>query len=567
VPAVNLEVGFLPQKAKRFPGPIELVSSFRSNAISERERELSMRFFWAFCICLLIYSGRVHAAPVVNSEMSAGRAQVCAQIVAHDFSNVEEAPTQITSSNFVPEAGDAPAFCKIEGYVSPQIGFELQLPTSNWNGKFLEVGCAGTCGIVWTGWCAGPLGKGYACIGSDMGHKGTSTDGLWAYNNVQAELDWAFRATHVVALAGKAIAENYFGRPPAKSYFLGCSTGGRQGLMEAQRFPWDFDGVIAGAPAIDSPGGRMRQLWDLHSLLDNERKPLFDDEALQVLHEGAMAACDRDDRIVDGIISDPSHCKFDPSTLACKRSGQSKCLTQAQIQAAKAVYAGPTTANGVKIYAGGLEPGSELEWRDLVDSFGARVADFFKYMGFVPDAGPTWTYHQFNFDRDYKRLDQMNALYSASNPDLRRFQAAGGKLIVYHGWEDKSVAPAESVDYFQTVERTMGGRGPTDSFFRLFMVPGMTHCTGGNGAFAVDWLSYLERWIENGSAPDSVVASHIDNLDWPHAFALAFPLSSKSPVSFTRPVYPYPRWARYKGSGDPKDHNNFEPAPASKSLR
>jgi Tannase and feruloyl esterase len=500
------------------------------------------------------------AKPVAATTM-------CEQMATIDFSDIQDAPVQVIASTPVQATKEAPSYCDVEGYVLPQVGFEIELPSSQWNGKFMEVGCAGTCGKVWLAWCAGPLRKGYACVGSDMGHKGTSTDGLWAYNNVQAELDWAYRATHVVALAGKAIAERYYGQAPNKSYFLGCSTGGRQGLIEAQRFPWDFDGIVAGAPAIDSPGGRMRQLWDLHALLDRSRNPILDSATLRLLHDAALAACDMDDGIQDGIISNPKSCRFDPSKLACNGKNASKCLTDVQVQAAKAVYAGPTTSHGVKIYAGGLEPGSELEWADLVDSFGSRIADFFKYMGFIPPPGPSWSRSEFDFDRDYKRLDLMNALYSAANPDLRRFKAAGGKMIVYHGWADKAVAPKESVDYFETVERTMGGSALTRDFFRLFMVPGMSHCTGGAGAFAVDYLSYLEKWVERGEAPERMTGAHVDDINWGEAFGLQFPLAPTNKVSFTRALYPYPMVARYKGSGDPTDYKNFKPVAPSDPLR
>jgi feruloyl esterase len=297
-------------------------------------------------------------------------------------------------------------------------------------------------------------------------------------------------------------------------------------------------------------------------------KPILTRADLERVHDAVVAKCDMDDGVKDGVIGDPLHCKFDPAELLCKPGQTTGCLTGAQVEAVKKVYAGPMTSKGEKIYTGGPLPGSELNWigeggpDPYVSSSGGCIADeFFRYIGFVPAPGPGWKFTDFDFDRDYKRLGVAEALIgAANNPDLRKFKAAGGKLIVYQGWQDQSDIPEDAIDYYEAAEKVLGGRVPTQDFFRLFMVPGMDHCTGGAGAFAIDYLSYLEAWVEHGQAPDVMIGAHVQGVDWGGALGLKFPLDPAIPVSFTRPVYPYPLHAKYKGAGDPNDAGNFEPA-------
>jgi len=486
----------------------------------------------------------------------------CEALANTDFSGIMDAPAQLTEARVVAASAEIPAYCEVNGYVSPSVGIELRLPLSHWNGKFVQAGCGGFCGArlsgIFSRSCDNPLRKGYACIASDMGHRGRDDvlDGLWAYNNLQAEVDFGYRATHVTALAGKAIAAAYYGAPPARSYFVGCSTGGRQGMVEAQKFPEDFAGIVAGAPAMNFTGLVMNLLWDARALHDENRKPLLSEGDLQMLHRAALARCDGDDGLKDGLIGDPRTCRFDPSELVCKPGAAASCLSEGQAAAIKKIYAGPSTSTGERLVPGGAMPGSELNFANYYYDYGPGAAEFFRYLGFFPDPGPSWQPGNFDFDRDHERLGMMESLYASTNPDLRKFKAAGGKLLVYQGWNDEAVKPLSTIDYYETVERTMGGRAATQDFFRLFMLPGVGHCAGGEGAYAFDSLGYLEAWAEAGNPPGMIVAAHLKSAAEPF---VTFPLAP-SAVDFSRPAYPYPLQAKYRGRGDPNSAASFQPS-------
>lgn len=499
------------------------------------------------------------------SDAGSEDASSCKSLVTDNLAGLTDAPTQVTGAKLVEAIGDVPAYCEASGVVAPTVGFILRLPVQKWNGKFFERGCGGYCGSTFpTSVDGGLLRRGYAYLMFDGGHTGSGDlrSALWAYNNLQAQFDFGIRAPHVAALAGKAITERYYSRRPQESYFQGCSSGGQQALSEAQRFPWDFDGIIVGAPSPTFSGPMMYYLWAGKALAG-----IVSRADLQFVHEKVLAKCDMYDGLKDGIINDPRSCKFDPGELQCNVGQTTGCLTRVQVEAIRKVYAGPTTSSGEKIYTGGPMPGSELNW--ISDGRSPYASDsgiapwsieYFRYVGFMPAAGPQWKPEDFDFDRDYKRLRMAESLFGAAdNPDLRKFRAAGGKMIMYQGWQDQSDIPSDAIDYYETVERTMGGRTETESFFRLFMVPGMNHCFGGPGAFAIDYLTYMEAWVEKGHAPDVMMSAHVTNYnpgDWRLDY---FPLDP-SKIGFRRPVYPYPIQSKYKGSGDPADPANFHPA-------
>lgn len=519
------------------------------------------------CLALVLAGGAAHA------QAPAGTA-ACQALMSRDFSHLQDAPLQLTEAHVVPAQGKTPAYCRVTGYVWPQVGIEMHLPLSTWNGKFMEVGDGGYGGDMYLFLCEGPVRRGYACIASDMGHKGATTLGLWGEDNLEAQADWGFRATHVTALAGRALVNASYAKPPSRSYMYGCSTGGYQGLVESQRFPWDFDGIVAIAPDAESEADiSMRQVWKFRQLLDSQGTPLFTTADLEVLHKAALEACDMDDGVRDGLISNPFGCRFDPGVLACKAGESRGCLNSAQIAATRNIYAGPHTTAGVPISTRGVLPGSEMDWGTDADA-SVEVSQFFKYLLYRPAAGGSWRIQDFDFDHDYQRLG-VGAMYTDSNPDLRRFKAAGAKLLVAQGGYDGLEIPGAIFDYYETVERTMGGRAATMDFFRLFLVPGMRHCSAGDGAFAVDYLGYLEAWVEQGHAPDKMVGAHVEtdyllrqtreeegsprDRVWTAAFHLAYPLDADVPVTFTRPFYPYPAYAKYTGKGDSKDARNFVP--------
>lgn len=519
-------------------------------------------------------ASRTTVSATSGENMDGTAAEQCTALQHVDFSRIQDAPTQITVARLIETKGD-PVYCRVQGYVSPQVGFEIRLPVNNWNGKFMETGCAGACGTVMIDWmCPSLLRKGYACIASDMGHQGRIGDGLWAFGNLQAKVDWGYRAAHVTALAGKAITERFYKKAPDKSYFMGCSTGGREGMVEAQRFPWDFNGIIAGAPASDQSGAIMVRLWAALAMRASDGTPILSHADLQFVHKAVIAACDMNDGVRDGLIGDPRACKFDPEELVCKGDSNTQCLSKQQADALKKIYGGPINSKGQKIYAdGALMPGSELSFDEYYQAghFSSFDVDFLRYMAFVPAPGPGWQPGDLNFDQDYKRFGMMESLSAANNPDLRAFKANGGKLIAYQGWADAGaggIPPLKLVDYYETAEKTMGGPAATRDFFRLFMIPGMGHCGGGEGADHTDWVSFLENWVEHGQAPGVIVGAHIDTNEFLSTHDSKSPnfsrefemfLKDRHNAKFTRPVYPYPLQAKYKGTGDPNRAESFEP--------
>ena len=496
----------------------------------------------------------------------------CETLPTTDFTAIQDAPTQVTAARVVDAAGDVPAYCRAEGYVSPNVGIVLRLPgSSDWNGNFLEASLGGYGGSTeaMAGWCDEALRRGYACISHDTGHTGWNLRASWAYNNLQAEFDYGIRGHHVAALAGKAITEHYYGRAPEFSYHLGCSGGGKQGMVEAQRFPWNFDGILAMEPSSVTASGVLL-LWNAVVTHDEDGNRLFTPADRDVLHEGALAACDADDGLEDGIIGgDPRTCAFDPAELTCEPGQRSGCLSPVQVEAARKVYSGPVTSEGEKVsryfpwYP--ATPGSEkgtffMGTNPTGDSAPMDIeykTSWWRFMGFNPDPGPSWTSADFDFDHDYKRTAMMDAVLNGyNNPDLRNLKAAGGKLMVIQGWDDSALpGPRVSVDYYEMAERIMGGRASTQEFYRLFMIPGRAHCRGGDGAASGDFLSYLEAWVEQGQAPDMMIGYHQPEV------VTSTEANSSVPdrYEFTRPHYPYPLQARYKGSGDPNDYRSFEP--------
>jgi len=513
------------------------------------------KYLALFCVwgILLVLTPRANSeeSRIISEKDASAR---CQALLSSDFTHVEDAPTRVIETRDVQARGVFSGYCEIRGFTVPQVEFEIRLPTSRWNGKFLHAGCGGMCGQLLSQACEMPLKRGYACLVSTMGHRGYGGDGaLWAYNNLQAEVDFAYRATHVSTLAGKAIAQRFYNQQLKRSYFVGCSQGGRQALVSTQRFPWDFDGVIANSPAIrlvSIPISLLHyHLWA--TVQEKSGHAVLPPAAIQLIHEKAVAKCDLDDGVADGIISNPLACKFRPSDLACKAGSKAtECITPLQAEAARRIYAGATTSTGEELYPGPAI-GSELGWIGTLDRMhrGFDVLpemDFLRYMGFVPDLGPNWQPSDYNIDHDYKRLGMMESLLQAENPDLRRFRSTGGKLIVVQGWNDQVTVPGTIIDYYNTVERTMGGRTATQDFFRLFMFPSVEHCgVSEEGPDAVDLLSYLEAWVEHDHAPERV--------EWTHT-----PLD-RAKLRFTRPVYPYPRRAMYIGSGIPEDAANFRP--------
>jgi feruloyl esterase len=456
--------------------------------------------------------------------------------------------TTILSAALVPEGPFTPpsaaatakpipikAACRVVGRITPAVNFEVWLPASNWNGKFQMVGGGGFAGVISYGAMATALNRGYATASTDTGH--STPGGAWALGRPELVIDFAYRAIHETTLKSKAIVEAFYGNAPGKSYFVGCSTGGRQGLMEAQRFPGDFDGIVAGAPANFWTHLMVGSLWAA-TAAPREGTTLTARE-FDLLNKEAIKACDAKDGVTDGLIANPPACQFDPQVAQCLGTSGDGCLTPAQVNAAKRIYSPAVNPRTKEVLFPGMPPGSEATWGALAGERPFPIpADFFKY--FVYD-NAEWDWRRMDFDKDVAALDaKYAAMFNAVDPDLSAFKARGGKLIMYHGWNDQLIQPGNSIDYYTSVSKKMGAR-ETDDFARLFMAPGMLHCAGGVGPNTFDAVTALEQWVEKGQKPSELIASHMAN----------------GVVDRTRPLCPYPQLAVYKGSGSIDEAANF----------
>ena len=501
----------------------------------------------------------VLAAAVCGGTALFGTTAVHAATACADLKNLRLPDTTITMAEKVP-AGEfnapgvqrplkVPAMCRVAGVVTPAIKFEVWLPEGNaWNGRFQAVGGGGLAGIISYPALTEAVNGGYASSSTDTGHEVSDTANTWTLDR-QRVTDYGYRAIHEMTVKGKAIIDAHYGKAPEYSYFNGCSTGGRQGLMEAQRFPDDFNGIISGAPVNRFTNLHMGQLWTAHATL---KKPgaVLTREDLTKVSAAVMAQCDAADGVKDGVLTDPRTCKFDPSTLQGFRPEQ--------IEALKMIYKGAVNPRtGVQIYPGlevggeGPQPGNP-GWGLIMngkDIFGID-APVLGGMGFH---NPQWDWKTFDFDKDVALVDaKLFGTLNASNPDLSDFKKRGGKLIVYHGWSDPGVMPQQTLDYMASVREFAGkstgsdGGAYTDEYVRLYMLPGVGHCRGGNAPDQTDWMSALAGWVEKGKAPASLEGRRED----------------QGKVVMTRPFCPYPQVAKYKGSGDTNDAKNFECAAA-----
>jgi hypothetical protein len=459
--------------------------------------------------------------------------------------------TNLLSSTVVPAGNGLPAYCRVLGFVRPAINFEIHLPATGWNGKFLMLGCGGFCGSLETGGQVGAMNRGlrrgYAVSTTDSGHWGaTDTDGRWAMNNPVAQADWGWRAVTETARVSKAVIRELYGATAQKSYFYGCSNGGRQALMEASRFPADFDGIVAGAPAMDATHlAGVLFAFLLQSNTGADGKPIFTNAKLRLVTRAVTAACGD----VDGIVNDPRACRFKPATLLCVAGRNADtCLTPAEAGTLEKWYAGPMARAGKPLYAGGIPAGSEVFWPAWLTgngkSDGADMAfarDGLRYLSFPIAPGPQFDpVRDYNIERDLPKLRPLAEIYDSTNPDLSKFNARGGKLIVYQGWADAIVTPFRTVEYYEAVTKAAGGATKAEAFARLFMIPGMDHCGSSNAGPGIDYrgldpLAALESWVEKDQAPAQLLTTKLD--------ATGKPL-------WSRPVCTWPTVAKLKPGAD-----------------
>ena len=480
------------------------------------------------------------------------------------FAQIVDAPTSVIRAEIIGAYSDVPAVCSVMGLVAPNIQFELRLPTTAWNGKLIHYGCGGACGVIYRPQLEEPLSRGYAVIASDLGHAGVPNNWWFRYANLQGILDLSYRATHVVTLAAREIVDEFYGENARRRYFMGCSTGGVQGMIEAQRYPNDFHAILVGAPAYSS--GPFFGTWNRMANLDANGRGIMDSRKLPMIRKAVLAACDARDGTRDGILQDPRQCDWDPAALRCSKDEDSAtCLTAGEVAVARKLYAGPSTSTGQSLAygLGGMARGSEYEWGGFIGPRGERV-DLELESGFGDGAYPPVAANAgkpYDFDRDFQRGDVLGWARYGMNPDLRRFRDAGGKMILWHGWDDNEVASGASVDYYEMTTRTMGGDRETRDFFRLFMLPGVAHCRRGPGGDAVDFLSHLEDWDELGKPPEQLVTYHL-KIEQPY-LGLPRPRYPLDPdtVQWIRPVYPYPDTALWSGRGDIDSPASWKRAP------
>ncbi len=478
-------------------------------------------------------------------------------LACSDLVSLELPDTEIRSAR---EVGSTPRYCRVVGRIEQSINFEVRMPVNaEWNGKFLMYGIGGYAGSIpeEVTNSSSILRKGYAIAGTDTGHQGSGQP-TWALNNSKAQEDFAYRAIHLTAVAAKDIIRSFYDADIAHSYLTGCSGGGRQGMIEAQRFPTDFDGIISGAPWLDPFGQNVLQnVWIQQAMYpdsSNLSRPTLPNSKLGLLGRTTLEKCDGVDGIEDGLIENPMACSFEPSIdlpICPEGTDSLSCFTTDQIAVIERVYDDITDMLGRSVP--GFPPGSENE----PDGWNAWITDgrpvYGWFLGSIPNLqyhfaqgllryfvfdDPTYQLQNFDFELDLEESGYVDSLFGATDPDMTEFKQAGGKILFYHGWADHALSPLRTIQYYEDVMKTMGGAENVTDFARLFLMPGVLHCGGGRGPSYVDWLTALERWVEEDIAPDSLVAS------------------GGSPYR-TRPICPYPEQAIWDGVGDPNVAASF----------
>jgi len=460
-----------------------------------------------------------------------------------------------------------PAFCRVMADDKPtadsDIKIEVWMPASGWNGKFRGQGNGGFAGEIYYRALGLAIMQGYASAATDTGHAARATDATWALGHPEKIIDYAYRAIHDMTLVAKATVAAFYGDAPKRSYFASCSNGGRQALMEAQRYPEDYDGILAGAPANYWTHLLSSALWDAQATTLDPNSYIPSSKIPAIAH-AVLAACDAKDGVKDGILNDPRQCHFEPATMFCKEGNSNSCLTQPQVTALTKLYEGAHDSKGKQIFPGFVPGGEEGQggWGLWITGDAPGKGLLFAFAsGYFADM----VYEKADWDYKRAKLDdalaaskqKFGGVLDAVETNMKPFAAHGGKLILYHGWNDAAISPLNTISYYESVMDKMS-KQDTDSFVRLYMVPGMQHCGGGPGpdVFGEQGINpvndpqhniylALEQWVEKGTAPSTVIASRMEG-EGPAA-----------KVKMTRPLCPYPLEVKYKGSGDTNDAANF----------
>ncbi|MCI4646086.1 MAG: tannase/feruloyl esterase family alpha/beta hydrolase [Hyphomonadaceae bacterium] len=444
-----------------------------------------------------------------------------------------------------------PEHCLVEGYITPHVQFALMLPPPGaWNENFMLAACDAWCGKVHLDSAVPGLYDGYATITNNGGHYSRAPfDGIWAYNDIPARENFAYLANHTSAQIGKAIARAYYGSDVEYSYITGFSKGGNAGLMAAQRYPEDFDGIISKAPVVPYNEKNAAHLsWMARAIYpENDFTPIMYSDKAPLIDEAVLAACDELDGVKDSIIDDPSACEFDPGVLLCKEGEmeiRAECLTAEQVEAVRKIYSRPYNEDGEFYYPSGVEFGTESDWaRTILPVRGADELPFtltaatsgLRYMVFDESPGPGFDWRDFDFERDEHLLTGTSDMMNPDDVDLTEFKARGGKIIIVHGWADVLISPVDTINYFEAVSEFMGGPDAMAEFAQLYLVPGMHHGSGGHGPHLFDAQTALEKWVEEGVAPTELLMTDEED----------------ARVYRERIFYPYPARSVYRGEGDP----------------
>jgi len=503
----------------------------------------------------------------------------CASLTAAHLDAAVGVPVRVTAAAEV--TIDGALYCDVRGEIAPHNHFEVRLPVRGWTQRFLQTGCGGLCGMLnvrtdHADSCAPVNAHGIVLASTDMGHSG-GMDGSWA-SAPEARIDFAYRGVHLTALAAKALIQAYYRQAARFSYFSGCSDGGREALMEAQRYPKDFDGIAAGAPAMNfQVQNTFYHAWQARANMDARGRAILTAPKLPALHAAALKACDAADGLVDGQITDPRACRFDPADAECKpgEPDTNACLTSAEVAAARRLYEGAQDAAGHHFVIGNPQVGSELAWAGVfvpatrADPIGSAMMAMgtVLHLAFEQNPPAGFTIADFAFDQaTFARLVPLHALNDATNPDIGPFAAHGGKIMLYHGWSDPHISPINTIAYYQAMRTTLGA-DRVDGFAKLFLFPGMYHCGGGDGPAEFDILTPLMAWVERGAVPTVIVAGHnsiAQHMGPPPGVNMARrgPPAVQDPpprnddvtgpikIDRTRPVYAYPQIAVYDGRGD-----------------
>jgi feruloyl esterase len=449
----------------------------------------------------------------------------------------------VAAGRFTPPASVAgsyrslPEFCRVTATVKPSadsdIKMEVWMPASGWNGEFEGVGNGGWAGVIGYAAMGEAMRAGYATASTDTGHVGGSAS--FALGHPEKLVDFGYRAVHEMTVQGKAMTDAYYGGRPTRAIWNACSTGGRQGITEAERYPADYEGVIAGASAIYSMTIHAARVA-VNAIVHRSEDSYIPPEKYAMVHDAVLAACDATDGVKDGVIEDPLRCHFDPKVLECKGADAPSCLTTAQVDTMRVLY---SPVKGLPGQPPLLQPGTELGWGTLSGPDPLRLSlDAFKFVVFKD---PAWDMRRFNAATDLPlAVKSDDNVLSLTDPNLKPFFDRGGKLLMYHGWADPQVPAQNSVRYFGEVVKATG-KGVVGKSVQLYMVPGMGHCRGGAGTDTFDKVGAMEQWLAQGTAPAQIVASH----------------ATSGSIDRTRPLCPYGQIAKWKGAGSTDEATNF----------